>query len=279
MDRGYGKGKRVQLGVDAVVACGTRCWLALSGHRGPLLVPMAYWSDGDAVWMWMTGRSMGTDVLMREPRCAVYVGGPDGGGALLRGRARIHSLTSPRSVIFHGVTSAAAVAVLVARAASDVLSAPRIPRRILPVSRVAVRIAVDQTESVGPPPDAPGIAPPLPMAVPPDVRRALSGRRDVVVAAGAPGTLRVAPARWGPSFALSLPAGAALPDGTAAAVAVEGGPAGRPAAAAGLRVSGEVVDGRLHPDRVSWWVGTSAESAEVPVAMPGRGPSAITLPD
>lgn len=274
------------IAADPVVAAGTRCWLALSGARGPLLTPMAYWSDGDAVWLYTPRRSVKARVLAREPSCAVYVPGPDGGGALLRGRARIHSPTSPRSVVFHGATAATAMAVLAARNVGNVVGyvqdGPRIPAPFLPPGRVVVRIGVDKAEMIGPPRAEPGIAPPLPTAVPADVRRALAGRRDVVVACGPVGAVAVVPAVWGPDaagFALSLPVGRALASGARAAAALDVDPGGRPSAVTGLSVSGVFVDGRLRADRATWWRGFGAESVDLPPSRAGRPFGAITIPD
>ncbi len=294
----------MRIGADAVVEGGTRCWLALSGARGPLLTPMAYWSDGDALWLYTRGGSVKVGVLAREPSCAVYVAGLDGGGVLLRGRARIHSPTSPRSLVFHGATAATAMAALAVRNAASIVGSvqdgPQLalrrpqrgptrpqrplpaPRHLVPSGRVVVRIGIDEAESVGPPLDAPGIAPPLPTVVPAGVRRALAGRRDVVVAVGPAGALAVAPAVWGPAagvgFSLSLPGGRALPQGSRAAAALDVDPGGRPSAVAGLSVSGAVVDGRLRADRVAWWRGFAAQSADLRAAVAGGGLGAITLP-
>jgi len=273
----------VEVDVESVVARGTRCWVAAARDRGLLLTPTTYWSDGDALWAWTLGSSEAVETLARDPRCAVYVAAPDGGGAVLRGRARIHSAASPRSVLFHGVTSVAALAALAARNAPNVVGyvadGPRIPRRALPANRVVIRIGVDATEPVGAPPKGPGIAPALPTVVPSDLRRALSGRRDVVVAAGGAGALQVASATWGPGYALALPAGMSLAEGAPAAVALETESGGRPTAVAGLRLSGTVDGGRLRADRVSWWDAATTGTAGVQAAGPSSGPAPIVLPD
>jgi len=271
-----------------VLERGSRCLLGLHGARGPVLSPMAYWFDGTAVWMSTPARGMKVSALARDTQCALYVAPADdeGSGAVASGRARVFSARDPRGLVLHGPTISAALAVLALRNAASIAGyladAPRIPSRFLPRNRVVVRVVLDDVEAVRPPALTPGIAPALPTVVPPDVRRALTGRRRVVLAALDGDTVRLAPAVWragaGAGLPLSLPAGFDLHGGAPAAVALDADSRGRPTEVSGLSLSGTLTPGpALLAERVTWWHGSDLTTAEVPTPNSTHG--AITLPD
>jgi hypothetical protein len=118
-----------------------------------------------------------------------------------------------------------------------------------------------------------GVAPPLPAVVPADVRRALAGRRAVLVAHG---THRphLVPATWGEGLTLLGPNGRALDLAGPVAVTVDTG-AERPGEARGLTLQGTLAGGRLTAGRATWWRGLRLESADVP-PTPARG---VVLPE
>lgn len=271
-----------------VLERGSRCLLGLHGARGPVLSPMAYWFDGTAVWMSTPARSVKVSALARDAHCALYVAPPggEGPGAVAGGRARVFSARDPRGLVLHGPTISAAVAVLALRNATSIAGyladAPRIPSRFLPRNRVVVRVVLDDVEAVFPPALTPGIAPALPTVVPPDVRRALAGRRRVALAVLDGETVRLSPAVWRAatdgSLPLDLPVAVDLPTGGHAAVALDADGRGRPTEVAGLSLSGTLTGApALLPERVTWWSGFNVTTADVPA--PASTPGTITLPD
>lgn len=230
-----------------------RCLLAASGQQ---VAPIAYWYDGTSAWMSASASSALVAALQRDADCALWVG-----DVLARGVARVFSLRDPVGLAFHGATIAAAMTALAATNVRRILDA----RRLLPTNRVALRVTVAQTEQVSWSAPPPGIAPALPTVVPPDVRRALAGQRQVVLAAQHD-RLQVSPAVWGAGFALT-----GVRPGTEAVAVLDDGHLG-------VAVAGTVGQGALRPERVTWWHGVQVESADVP-PLAAAAPGGITLPD
>jgi hypothetical protein len=264
----------------AVLDANRRCLLAFRGRTGPILAPMAYWSDGEHLWMSTAGTTLKAERLLADDRCAVLVTGDDGASVSALGSARVFRPGDPLGLVLHGPAIAGAMAALAASNASSiggyVQDAARIPSRFLPHNRVVVRVRLDEVASVAAPAVPAGVAPALPTVVPADVRRALGGQRRVAVAVDEPG-LRVLPAVWSAGFALTAPDGHALPDGARAAVALDADPEARPTEVVGLSLRGAVADGRLVPERATWWEGFSLATADVPA--PSASSSGIVLPD
>jgi hypothetical protein len=168
----------------------------------------------------------------------------------------------PLGLLTHFPVIALALAGLAIHHSREIVR-PWLPLRL----PLAVRLALRDLRAAEPPPSSPGIAPALPEVVPADIRRSLSGLRDVVVAGRSAAGLNLEHARWSAGYVLAgdLPA---LP-GHSIAVAVE-------ASGAGVALSGELdARGALQPAQVSWWSSTCSGSA--PVSPPPRG--AVTLPD
>lgn len=280
--------------VRGVLERGTRCLLALRGLRGPVIAPLAFWFDGTSAWTQAPTGSGAVEVLSREPACAlaVHAPGEDELGAIARGRARVFSLRDPLGLALHGPTLSAAMGALAVRnlgsIAASVQGAARAPSRLRPSNRVVVRVTLDEVASAPAPGIPPGIAPALPTVLPPDVRRALAGRRRVLVAVEEPGarTPILTPAVWGAGFSLAVAGGWRPPAGTRAAVALDGDGRGRSAQVLGLALAGTLSASdppALRPERATWWRGFTVEGADVP-APAARGPAgtplgAITLPD
>jgi hypothetical protein len=265
------------VGMDRLLDDAKRAVLAWPGRTVPLLAPMAFWWDGHHVWVSTPGDSAKVRALRADPGCRLYVppddgaAGPTAAGALLTGRARVFHLGDPLGLGIHaGVLAAAQAALMVKNApsmAGYVVDAGRVPTRFLPVNRVLVRITVEDRVDVVPPPPPPGIAPALPTAVPPEIRRKLSGRRQVVLATQVDGGVGLLPAVWGAGFALTVPAGMRVDEGTPAAVVLDHDPGFRPTEVAGVTLSGTVR--RRGPQvvldltRVRWWDGFHLDAAEV----------------
>ena len=258
----------------------SRCVLAFAGRRGPVLSPLAFWSDGASLWMSTPAVSVKARALRQRPECAVYVPPPDGEGrgAVVTGRARVFGLHDPVGLAVHGAVVSTAMSMLAARNAGTLLGyvqdAGAVPSRFRPRNRVAVRITMDDVRPVATPSVGAGIAPALPTVISPNVRRALSGHRAVTLAAEHPdGRLWIGPAVWGAGFSLDLPPGAPS-TGATAAVHVGTDPRNRPTAVMGLSLFGEVEAGRLLPTRATWWEGFDLTTVELAAA-----PASITLPD
>lgn len=266
--------------VAEVLGRAARCVLGFSGRRGPLIAPMAFWFDGAAMWMSTPAASVKARALRRRPDCAVYVPAPGGGGGVVAGgEARIFGLHDPLGLTVHGPVISAAMAALAARNTGTILGyvqdARHVPARFRPRNRVVVRMALHDIRTVAVPPPSPGIAPGLPLVVAPAVRRALAGRRDVVLARAHPnGEISVGPATWSGGFALQVPAGERLPDRTPAAVHLGTDPASRPTAVLGVTLVGDVDQGRLHARRTTWWEGFTLTTVDLPQAAP-----ALVLPE
>ena len=259
----------------------TRCVLAFSGKRGPVVAPMAYWADGSALWMSTPAASVKAAAMRRRPNCSVYVAPVDGigPGVVLAGRVRIYGLHDPLGLAVHGAVVSAAMTALATRNAGTILGyvqdARHVPQRFRPRNRVAVRFSIDEMRTVDAPEPGPGVAPPLPTVVSPAVRRALSGRRHVVVGTGAPsGTVAITPAVWASGYRLDVPAGDPLPEQGTAAVYLGDDPQGRPTKVAGLLLSGELSGGRLQPNRATWWEGFDLTTVDIKTAT-----SSVIIPE
>ena len=263
-----------------VLYSSSRCVLAFSGKRGPLLSPMAFWFDGSSLWMSTPAVSVKASALRRRPQASVYVpaAGDVGEGTLLAGRARIYGLHDPLGLAVHGAVVSGAMAALAARNAGTILGyvqdARLVPARFRPRNRVAVRFAIDEARPVRPPEIGPSVAPALPTVIPGDVRRAITGERRVVLATGLPsGTVSITPAVWGAGFSMQLPAGETLPEDGPAAVYVGTDPRRRPTQVIGLSMVGEVDGQRLQPRRATFWEGFDLTTVDLPRT------SSVVLPD
>lgn len=257
-----------------------RCLLAVDGRSGPRLSPMAFWSDGDGLWMLTSRSAVPPAVLRRAPGCVAYVPPLDDGepGAVVRGRARVFGPGDPVGLALHAPTISAAMTALAARSPGSILDyvqdAVRVPPRWSPGNRVVLRLAVDGVAGIDPPPVGPGVAPPLPTVVPPDVRRAVAGIRAVVVAFGEGEGLQVSPTVWSAGYRLVTPPQVRVAEGVRAVVAV--GLGSGPTAGTGAAVHGRVgPDQRMEPDEATWWRGMEVTTASVTAPTPGG----IDLPD
>ena len=272
--------------IEEVLEGARRCVLALPSRSGPLLSPMAFWFDGAAVWLSTSEDAVKTRLLAREPACTVYVPAPDGdGGVAARGLARVHSLDDPVGLALHAPTVSAAMTALAVKELGAIghylRDLPVIPRSWLPQRRVAVRVVLSAPARLEAPTPGPGVAPALPSVVPADIRRAVAGRRAVVAAAGRR-DVEVAPAVGSAGGALDVAApggrdeggGPFEADGTPLAVVVDDD-GGRPSEVRGLALRGTVRAGALAPERVTWWRGFEAHTAEVPAP----DDDVLTLPD
>ena len=256
-----------------------RMVLAWNGATGPVTAPMAFWSDGRHLWCTTAGSAGKVAALERDPSCVVWVAEEDGPGLVVRGRARIFRPTDVVAMATHGAVLAAAQAALAIKQlpslAGYVVDAAKVPAMWAPARRVTLRITIDDRVPVDPPPLGPGIAPALPTVVPPEVRRLLSGARRVVVATRTDGGLGVLPAVWQPGFALELPDGARIADGTAVSMVVDHDPGFRPTDVAGVELRGTYRAGSVKPARIRWWWGFDSGSAD----MPASPVDPIVIPD
>lgn len=258
-----------------------RCLLAVHGRTGPLVSPMAYWWDDQHAWMTTAASAVKIARLRADPRCAVWVPGPEGSGVGASGVARVFDASDPVGLLLHGPAITGAMTALaasnVSAIAGYVQDAARVPSRFRPHNRVVLRVRLDDAELCREPVAPPGVAPALPTVVPAEVRRVVGGRRRVVVALDTP-DLEVLPAVWGAGFALTPPAGRTLPADAGAAVVVDVDPGERPTTVVGLALRGTITDGgALRPARATWWEGFEIASADVPA--PTSAASGIVLPD
>lgn len=241
---------------------------------------MAFWSDGAALWMSTPAVSVKARALRRRPQCSIYVPPPNGAdvGVLLAGRVRVYGLHDPLGLAVHGAVVSTAMAALAARNAGTILGyvqdARLVPSRFRPRNRIAVRFAIDELRPVQLPAAAAAVAPALPAVIPANVRRVVTGQRQIVLATGvASGTVSVTPAVWDRGFALTLPPGDALPPEGPATVYAGTDPRRRPTQVMGLSLSGEVDGERLLPRRATWWEGFDLCTVDLPRT------SSIVLPD
>lgn len=246
--------------VEAQLASAARCLLAYDSLEGPQLVPLACWSDGDALWMTPPSSAPVVEALRRVPECAVGI--QNGTGLVATGIARVYASNDLLGLLVHGPIIAVAVTALAVRHPREVAQSWLQIRQ-----PVAVRVAIDEVQHAQGPPLPPGIAPALPEVIPAEVRRRTCGVRRVVVASDGPRGLHIWPASWVAGFVLSgdLPV---KPDAPVA-VAVEGG-------GASVVLSGRLDARRtLRPARASWWDGARSGSAALSPTPRGG----LRLPD
>lgn len=258
-----------------------RCLLATADPGGPQVAPTAFWFDGHALWMSPGSASLPTIAGAREHECVAYVApiDPQEPGEVVHGRARVYSRADPLGLVFHTATISAAMTALAARnalaLAGYVGDVARAPYRRLPRNPLVVRLDVERRTKVDLPDEGPGVAPALPTAVPPDIRRALAGLRGVVLVWG-DGGAHATPAVWDAGYRLRTPPTLRPPPGASAVVTVDTDDPqglGRPV---GLALYGSVgADGRLVPERVTSWWGRDLHTAPVAPAVPGG----VVLPD
>lgn len=282
-------------GADALLATGSRCVLAVRGTEGLVASPVPFWFDGTHLWAVANASRLRLHPGHDEPECAVYVPPSDASpseatsgdqdahgshtGLLAYGRARVFGLSEPLGALLHAPTISAALTVLASRQLDRVADyaqeATRMPPAWFREERTVLRLTVEDSHSVAHPHPKSGLTPRLPPAVPAEVRRRLTGRRQVVVAVDESG-LAASPGVWGADFALSTVRELALSAGRRAAVVVEAEQATRPAHATGLTLSGRLDGGgRLQPDEALWWNGLEWGHAEVT----GPAEGGIELPD
>lgn len=266
--------------IDEVLRRAGRCLLVTRGSQGPDLVPTAFWFDGEALWFLVVADSTQRSALRAEPDCGAYVPPfePAGAAALVHGRARAYAVDDPVALVLHGPVISTALAALAVKQTSAALGArrqrPGLPTPADLAGRVVLRLPIGDAALVDLPEVGPGLAPALPTVVPADVRRALAGRRSVVVAVQGD-ALRFGPGVWSPDYALGT-----VPDSLArtrapAAICVDADETERLAGPVSLTLHGRLDDGRLVPTRAVWWRGRARKSAEIPTEAPGS----IELPD
>ena len=300
---------------DDLLRTARRCVLALPVERGPivsppLVMPMAFWSDGASLWMATSASSVKVQRLAgrtaeaasddtevaddvsadgpRETSCAVYIAPDDPGsehvpisrGLSIDGTARVYTLDDPVGFAVHWPVVSAAMAALavknVASLTGYALDLPRTPLRWLPTNRVAIRVRMHHIRPVVPPPVTEGIAPALPGVVPSDIRRALAGQRRGVVAIGGTDPVRLQPVVVGAGLALDVGGGPSLTPGMRAVLALDADPGGRPSDVRGLALHGTITPGAaLDAERATWWRGFDVSGARIP-RQPAGG---IVLPD
>lgn len=266
---------------DEILDEGTRCLLAFRSSRGPLVTPMAYWSDGRELWMTTAHDTVKARVLRRDGACTVYLP-PDAGrpGLAAQAQARIFSLADPKGLLLHSPVISAAMSALAARNVPTMVgyarNITRIPARWAPQNRVVVRLTLKGTTLVAAPVAPPGVAPALPTVVPADVRRALTGRRDVAVVRRAADGIEVGAAAWGPGMVLTGADGQVLTAAGPVAVVLDADREDGPVGVHGLVLHGAIAEGgRLRATRATWWRGFSLTTEDLPPAPVGG----IELPD
>ena len=260
----------------------TRLVLAVPGEQGPVASPMAFWFDGASLWMTTSAASAKAQLLVRRRGCALWVPPLAEGerGVVAEGPARVFSASDPVGLLTHWGTISAAVTALVVKQTSTlggyVRDLPQIPLRWLPPGRVVIRVRAERLRSVAPPAAGPGIAPALPGVVPAEIRRILSGRRDVAVAGQHDHDVTVLPATWGAGFTLDLGGEPAWPAGTRVVAVLDDDPLERPSDVVGLALHGEIDSrAKILPTSVTWWHGYTAERAPV-LSRPAGG---VVIPD
>lgn len=256
------------------------CLLAVRGRRDPVIWPTAHWFDGTGVWLTTAADAAKVASLRRDPECAVAVpASDDGPGVAATGRARVFTPAEPVRFALHAPAISAAMSALAARHPSELWHEATSPSRIAahwPLhQRVVLRVVLDTLDIVQPPPRGAGVSPPLPTALPTDVRRRLGGRRAVTVLWDQP-PLRLVSAGWAARFALTFAAGGARPaPGARVAVAVTD-EAATPTTAAGAVLHGELGDGDvLAADRATWWRGFEVHRTD----LPQSSATGVVMPD
>ncbi|MGH8932422.1 MAG: hypothetical protein ACRDZO_17810 [Egibacteraceae bacterium] len=237
----------------------TRCLVGFRARDAPQLGSVACWSDGEALWIAVPARSSLAAGLRAAPSCAIGIGAGTGLKILASGAARVFTPDDLVGLLFHGPIVTAAMAALALRH-------PREVTRGWPL--VPARIAVDEATAVEAPLPPPGIAPALPEIIPADIRRDLSGIRQILMATEGHDGVQLAPATWGAGFTID-PQAQSRP-GASVAVAA-GSPGGT-----GVVLTGELdTRGALLPAHASWWGGGRSGAAPLPPAPRG----AVRLPD
>lgn len=268
---------------DTVLAHATHCMLAHRTPDGPVMTPLACWSDGGGLWLLTSRLAPHVDALRGDPRCVVWIQPPPGAdaGIAIDGSVRIYDLSDPVRLTLHAPTISAAMAGLAlahrATIAGFVRDLPRSLPGGAPPSLVLLRVRIDRARSRMVPQHVTGVGPVLPTEIPSSVRRALTGVRHVALVLERNGALVVQPAVWGSGFRLDVGAGLVPPAATPACVGIYRQDDARPAAGAGLLLEGSVDSGfAFRPGRATWWEGWSAGSAAL--AEPATA-SGIVLPD
>jgi hypothetical protein len=238
--------------LDAQLDRATRCLLAIATDEQVQVVPVPCWSDGEALWTALPG----SDPILGPLRAGGFA--VSAGRLIARGTVRVFGPHDPLGLLVHGPVISMAMAALVLRHPAELRRA---------VQLQPVRITLDGTWAPLPPPVPPGIAPALPALVPAEIRRRLSGTREVLVAAPVEEGVELVPAVVGAGFALDglHP----LPPGTPAALVVADH-------AVGVALAGELDGGgALHADHATWWSGDRTDAAPLPAAPRGG----VELPD
>lgn len=280
---------------DDLLATGSRCVLAVRGAEGPVAFPVPFWFDGTHLWTVVKASRLRRGPSRHGLQCAVYVPPSDATasdatsgdqdalygrtGLLASGRARVFGLSEPLGALLHAPTISAALTALAARQLDRVAGyaqeATRRPPAWFREERAVLRLTVEESEALAHPRPEGGLTPRLPPAVPAEVRRRLTTRRQVVVAVDEEG-LAASPGVWGSDFALGTTREVGLSPGRRVAVVVEAEHGTRPAHSTGLTLSGRLDDGgRLRPDEALWWDGLEWGHAEVT----GPPEGGIELPD
>ncbi len=232
----------------------TRCLVGFRALDAPQLGSVACWSDGEALWIAVPVRSSLAAGLRAAPSCAIGIGA----GMVARGAVRVFTPDDVVGLLLHGPVVTAAMAALALRH-------PREVTRGWPL--VPARIAVDEATAVEAPLPPPGIAPALPEVIPADIRRDLSGIRQILVATEGHDGVQLAPATWGAGFTID-PAARSMRGAPVAAAAM--------VADSGVVLTGEMdARGRLRPTHASWWGGGRSGATPLPAAPRG----AVQLPD
>lgn len=266
---------------DDLLARASRCVLATAGERGPQVTPTSYWSDGQALWMTAAADTLPALAGARERDCVAYVPPVEGHepGAVVHGRARVHSVHDPLGLLLRTATISAAMAALAARNAAALLGSvgelARTPVTWLFRDRLVVRLVVHRLTEVDLPDVGPGVAPALPTVVPADVRRALAGRRRIVLVWEDGPTVAVTPAVWGAGYVLRTPPTLHPTTGAPATAVVDVGDRHDRARPVGLALHGAIDADRFVVRRATSWYGQETESADVARPVPGG----VVLPD
>ena len=257
-----------------------RCCLAVALPAAPpLLAAQAFWSDDRELWMALPVGVPEVAALRSTSAASAWVADPDGGpGVVVSGEARLFGAADPAGLVWHGPALLAAVSALVLKTPSGLLGLAQdvasVSPRWLLAERAILRLRIDARVDVTPPVPTPGIAPALPPTLPSPVRRALAGRRDVVLGVGGADGVRISPAAWGAGFALTAGDGDDLPARVPATAFVEA-TARRQSGLVGVALHGELDGGRLRPSHATVWQGYERSTVEVPAPPAG----AVVLPD
>lgn len=236
-----------------------QCLVVLPGPR-PLPVPC--WFDDASLWLADRFGQLGEALATGDPVTA-WIPPPRPGdpAVVLAGTARRFGRQDPRGLVLH------APALLGAMAAVELAVPPPLPELTRVLRRGPVRVTVQRSSAHDVPAPPAGMGPPLPPAVPAEVRRALGAGLAVVAVSEGSGGLDVVASTWDARMAVK--GWADRPAGTPAAVALLA-PDRR---LTGMALLGETgPGGTLRPHTVQWWSGTETSSA------PAMG-TRLVLPD